>query len=670
MSTILFLALSTLCILIYGHSLKIHKEEKIRQLHAAGSLASQDFERTIYNNILSLQGLKDRIVESNGDFFKYLENDSRRIIIQNPALKFVEFIDSTGTIRTVVPLEPNKQVIGLDITKIEYRYPDWLKHSEDTMTNITPWVNLTQNGKAFLVDVPIYFNNSFQGTISAGMDFKSQFDNISSKLIEYSILIKDELGTTFYSFNDPNPVKHGFDGIFRHTLKNIDEKISKPWSVQFMYKSEEALQASTSQKFSLFIGILFSLIISLLAYFFLLANKQSQKYENANIKLTALNQELSKERKKADEASVAKTQFLSNMSHEIRTPLSAILSISEILEGQKLEEHEREYLDLMRDSSKTLLNLVNNILQFDKIESGNVKLSKNTFKPKLLIKTIIDIYKPIITDKGLVLVSDIDENSPPNVVIGDLSSTEQIITNLISNATKFTESGRIEIVYEEILTTNFLKVKFCVLDTGIGIENSKIESIFERFTQLDYGVTKKHQGSGLGLAITKRLIDLMNGKIEVTSTLNKGSIFKVELDYRLSKSPIANPKVVERDKDFANLKVLVVDDNKMNQMILVKILSKINILADKASDGDEALKMCASTFYDLIFMDIHMPGKDGFEIAKQIRKTNKESIILGLSADVTQQAIDDSNKSGMNDYLTKPIEQKHLFETLDFYFSE
>src|SRR5690606_9902333 len=211
--------------------------------------------------------------------------------------------------------------------------------------------------------------------------------------------------------------------------------------------------------------------------------------------------------------SKAKTQFLSNMSHEIRTPLSAILSISEILEGKELPESEKEFLKLMRNSSKILLNLVNNILHIDKIEAGKMELSRELFNPFLTLKKIVEIYTPAATMKGIEVHTNFDGITDSKIVMGDLSRTEQIFTNLVNNATKFTEKGKIDVLYEEKVVDGKLKLKLKVADTGIGIDPSKLELVFERFKQLDFGITKKHQGSGLGLAITKTLTEMMDGKL-------------------------------------------------------------------------------------------------------------------------------------------------------------
>ncbi len=664
----LFLFLSALCFLSYYRTLNDQKQAKLKQLEVAGNITYQDFKKIIFHNIISLEDMRDRIVESNGQFKTYLKSDTERIIKQNQGIKFIEYIDSSGVINFVAPFNPNREVLNLDIKSVGYRYASWIKNSKDTLVNITSWVDLTQHGKAFLVDVPIFYNSYFQGTISAGMDFKEQFDNISSKQNLFSVQISDDVGNIFYSYNNPNPDVFKIDQIFTQNLNPIVDKTEGSWKFEFMFYSDEELRPSILQSYILALGFFLSFLIGLLAYSFLLARKQSNLYKLMNKRLNSLNEDLEKERIKAEEASVAKTQFLSNMSHEIRTPLSAILSISEILEGKQLSISEKEFLKLMQNSSRILLNLVNNILHIDKIESGKVELSREVFSPFKTLQKIVDIYAPAINKKGIEVITNFEKIQNAQNVLGDISRTEQIFTNIISNAAKFTESGTIEVFYTEKEENGELKLKLKVSDTGMGIDPSKIDVIFERFKQLDFGITKKHQGSGLGLAITKTLVEMMKGTIEVQSQEGEGSVFTITLKFPKVENQSKKNKL-KQYRNLSHINVLIVDDNILNQKILAKILSKSQIDPDLSIDGDDALLKCASRHYDLIFMDVHMPGKDGFEIVQHLREIDNTAVILGFSADVTKEAIERGIKAGMNDYLTKPIEQETLFAVLNKYFS-
>ncbi len=668
LSILLFLFLASLCILSYYRIISDQNVIKLKQLEVAGNMTHLDFKNIIHHNTAALENLRDRIVESEGDFKAYLNSETERIIAQNPSIEFIEFIDSTGVITFIAPLEPNKQALNLDLKKIDYRYPSWIENAKDTLTNITPWINLTQKGKAFLVDVPIYYDNRFQGTITAGMDFESQFYNISSKQDIFSVQIKDNAGNIFYSYNNPKFQSFKEDQIFTRYLKPIPEQPAVTWKFEFIFSSKSELRATASQNYLLALGISLSLLSGFLAYFYMLAKGRSQQYLIINQKLNGLNEELEVERIKAEDASKAKTQFLSHMSHEIRTPLSAILSISEILEGKKLSVSEKEFLKLMQNSSRTLLNLVNNILNIDRIESGKIELAEQIFSPFITLKKIVDIYAQAVQLKGLNIVTNFLKLQEPKTVIGDISRTEQIFTNLVGNAVKFTDVGTVTVTYEEVEVNGELQINVTVADTGLGIDNSQLDIIFERFKQLDFGITKKHQGGGLGLAITKMLVELMKGTISVESELGKGATFKVSLKYP-TVAIQNNNENLRKQIDFSYLNVLIVDDNLLNRKILGKILSKKKITPDFSEDGADAILKCTSTNYDLIFMDVHMPGKDGFEIVEYLRKIGNTAIILGFSADATKESVERGIKVGMNDYLIKPIQQETLFAIFSKYFN-
>ena len=261
---------------------------------------------------------------------------------------------------------------------------------------------------------------------------------------------------------------------------------------------------------------------------------------------------------------------------------------------------------------------------------------------------------------------DIDSDTKTHV-IGDIGKFGQIITNLLRNALKFTEEGGIDITYEEQVVDNDLNISISVKDTGIGIPKSKLKTIFDRFTQIDSGITKRHEGSGLGLYITYLLIELLEGHIEVDSREGVGSEFMISLKFPITEvQPEINVPVAD-DIDLSGFKVLIVDDNRVNVVVLKKTLDTFGINTYWVGNGKEAVAAVAENDYDLVFMDIHMPEMDGFEATLEIRKTNKDLIIIGFSADVTKETIQDAMEVGMNDYFTKPISFDKLRQNLSKY---
>ncbi|WP_225035842.1 response regulator [Winogradskyella sp. SM1960] len=592
------------------------------------------------------------------------------ILEQNQSFKFIEWIDSSMIIRKINPLKGNEPVIGLDISKIEYRKDEWLKHSKDSSTNITPWAKLTQGGDAFLVDVPVFFKDKFQGTITAGMDFEKNLDDFAYNMQDYGIQITDGKGSVFYNHNTVLEDNLTLDYHYSSTL-TIDQLDMQVWDITVTPTSSSFfLDKSTSLLNMLYFGIVLSTLMSLIIYFYLIAKKEAKRTIAINEELTKTNKKLYKERNRAEKASQAKTAFLSNMSHEIRTPLNAILGFIQLLKHNNLKDTNQAYLDLMDKSSKNLLALVDDVLDIDKIESQETKLNNVSFKPSEELKAIVSQYASDYKEKNLYL--NLEFSAYQNTtVIGDEGKYNQIIINLLKNALKFTGTGGVHIRYKEHLDNKILKVCINIKDTGIGIPKENLSRIFERFTQIDFGLKKKHSGSGLGLYISKSLAKLMGGNITVESELEVGSEFIFKIPFPISETIKENEVSLNLSTEvLERIKVLIVDDNKINRLVLTKILEQLGITPDEANNGEEAIDKATHNDYQLILMDIHMPVINGYEATKKIRNTNKDILIIGLSANVTKEAISQSLNVGMNDYLTKPLSKQKLITLLNHYFSK
>ncbi|MEJ1223175.1 response regulator [Sediminicola sp. 1XM1-17] len=664
-----FIVLMVFALFLWGKTLKTQEDLLKNEIQTSGHLRSQEFYNSVTHNIKALENLKQRIEMTNGDYFAYWEEDAQLILDQNPSFKFVEWIDSSMVIRKITPLKGNEAVVGLDISKL-YRAAEWKEHSHNSKTNITSWVSLTQGGHAFLVDIPVYFEGKLQGTITAGMDFTNPFNQLAADLDAYAVEIKDEKGTTFYNYNGPKT--SDFDEDYKYTTTFlVDTLDQQQWSFSLMPKHVDMLAERKETMFIAFVfGLLLSVLTSSLIYFYRASRTENKRYKESILKLRELNRDLKSEQLKAQKANRAKTEFVSNMSHEIRTPLNAILGFIEVLKASNIKSSLKEYLDLMDISSKKLLLLVDDILEIDKIESGKSTFKKEPFSPAKEIRNIISIYRPSIEQKGLCLELDAPEDS--NICgIGDMGKFGQIITNLIRNALKFTDVGGIHISYREKVLASNLEVHLEIRDTGIGIPKNKIKTIFDRFTQVDSGISKKHEGSGLGLYITHNLVKMMGGQIEVQSSRNNGTGFLVSLKFPLVECKEEKQKVIaigtENKVDLDGASVLIVDDNKINVIVLKKALETLGIKAQWVSDGEQAVAEIQKKEYDLVFMDIHMPVMDGLEATKIIRKNNKDLAIIGFSADVTRETIETALEVGMNDYFTKPIAMDKLRQHLSHY---
>ena len=398
-----------------------------------------------------------------------------------------------------------------------------------------------------------------------------------------------------------------------------------------------------------------------------------------NRKLSKLNKELSVQRDKAHAATNAKSEFLANMSHEIRTPMSGIMGMTALALKSNLDEQSRNYINKIDLSAKSLLNILNDILDFSKIEAGKLEIEKVDFDLTKLIDSVVNMIEFKADEKNIKISVIYGENLEKNIYADSLRIS-QILTNLMSNAVKFTSNGEIGIN----ITKNNNLFRFEVKDTGIGIDEKQQKNLFLPFIQSDGSTTRKYGGTGLGLSISKQLVKLMGGKIWVESKKDIGSSFIFELEMEVSN---CSPNCVEKqEKDIVsnlkiieNLHILLVEDNKINQEIIVGLLAESNILIDIANNGKEAVEMFNENRYDLIFMDIQMPIMDGYEASKIIRKKEKECTvssqhssnipIIALSANVMKNDIEKSKDAGMNEHLNKPVEIEKLYNTILKYVS-
>ncbi len=409
-------------------------------------------------------------------------------------------------------------------------------------------------------------------------------------------------------------------------------------------------------------------------------NEEKQKRADelviANKELVLQNEE---KQKRADELVIArenvehsqtiimsKQQFLANMSHEIRTPMTAIIGFSKVVLKTDLTEKQREYIAAIKTSSDALLVLINDILDLAKVDSGKMTFEQTAFEMETDISAILHLFDLKIQEKNLKLIIEYDTRIP-KVLIGDSVRLNQIILNLVSNAVKFTSKGQITLSVRLVETNEEnVTIEFVIADTGIGLAENIIPTIFESFQQANSSITRQYGGTGLGLAIVKQLVERQGGTITVKSKINEGSKFSFVLCFqRYNEKTKSETPIIELNPVIKNIKVLAVEDIALNRLLLKIILDDFGFQIEFAENGKEAIEKLQANTYDIVLMDLQMPIMGGLEATEYIRKTMNSKIpIIALTADVTMEDLEKCKAIGMNDHVSKPVDEKILYNKI------
>ncbi|GAA4105221.1 response regulator [Mucilaginibacter panaciglaebae] len=418
----------------------------------------------------------------------------------------------------------------------------------------------------------------------------------------------------------------------------------------------------------------FALTTFMISHFYTAFIRTFTQLKDTSKKQSKLTAEFEAAMEKAQKSAEAKSDFLSTMSHEIRTPLNAVIGMSNLLISGNPRPDQRENLEVLKFSAGNLLSIVNDVLDFNKIESGRLVFENIKFNMIELMQNICGGQALTAQAKGLQFKLDVDTALSRKVLFGDPTRITQIVFNLISNAIKFTAQGSVFVKIGCIEDRhNRVTVNFSVKDTGIGIEKDRLAIIFEPFIQESISTTRQYGGTGLGLTIVKRLLELQGLKIKVSSAVGQGSEFSFNMEFPVSTEafePVLNQQPVspENSDKLSNVRMLIAEDNPVNVMLMKKLLSKWGIIPTIAENGECAVELVQYGNFDIILMDLQMPVMNGFDAAKEIRNIRdhqKSSIpIIALTASALFDIRERVYESGMNDYVSKPFKPNELFEKI------
>lgn len=525
--------------------------------------------------------------------------------------------------------------------------------------------NAEENGKMAL---DISKTNNFMGMEMYSYNLLSTISETQNKSSEALFYLKNanEIREKVFNLNKEVLADESYAKLNMDALKlTVDE---------LTFQNAEQEKNLKVNKLTTILSVALITILSLLT---LSLYKNNNLRARANELLQKKNSELTLAKENAEKASLAKAQFLSTITHELRTPLYAVTGLTHLLLEESPTENQKEHLNSLKFSGEYLLSLINNILDLNKLEANKVEIMETEFDLEKRMSDVLIALKNSADDKNTKLHFKFDKEIP-KILIGDPLKISQVLINLIGNSIKFTEEGDIWIKVNKIKQeAKKIYLHFEIEDNGEGIGKEKQKAIFENFTQGSMQINRKFGGTGLGLSIVKNLLNLLNSEITLESELGEGSKFSFDLVFEVFERNISTNNEASKDINESKLtndimqdkKILVVEDNKINQMITRKILEKNKVICDVADNGSIAVNKVQNNYFDLILMDIHMPGISGIEATIAIRQFNKDIPIIALTAVTLDDNLDEFYLNGFNDIIPKPYKTEEFFHKINKYLA-
>jgi len=658
-------------------------------------------------------------IEQHQQFQQEIESESLQShpVVNVPNVAAAEIDPSLKhlIITHIEPLDINLSALGLQLSSETNRLQAALLARDSGEPKITGRIILVQDGKArpgFLLYVPAYKpgqpittpeqrKQAFLGFAYAPFITELFVDGVlgdkNPKQITLSIYDSDSISPDALVYSNitnreaNSPVD--FDQV--RTLNIGGQTFTTTWQRGSRYAGGTLYTATGAGVLS----ALFTCLLAFAAWNYESLVRSKKIIEVTTDELTATNRLLESEidvRKRAENeagraeleaksANKAKSEFLAIMSHEIRTPMNSVIGFAQLLSASKLTSEQALWASYIKSSSGGLLSLMDDVLDFSKIEAGKMELENIPFSLREIIEDVTGSFSIQASEKSIIVDAKIGRDIP-EYVLGDPTRLKQIIINLVNNGLKFTDKGSVLTHLEWLGDQNNGTARISVVDTGIGIAPDKVDNLFKQFTQADLSTTRRYGGSGLGLSICQRLTGLMNGKIRATSPASQGTTMTVEIPFSVSKKVINTPnqEVTPIDASQSNeplAKILLVDDNDLNQILGSTILEQMGYDVTLANDGTEAIKLAKQTYYPIIFMDCRMPIMDGFDATLEIRKLEaadllprgahkKRIAIIALTANVSSEDKEKCYRSGMDDYICKPYEALDFKKVLNTYLDQ